>query len=78
LAYHRRCPRGGRTIREAVVEDDNWLWDINFHGVVNGTRAFLPILIERDEGAIVNTSGVHGLLAVPNPSAYSAAKFAVR
>jgi NADP-dependent 3-hydroxy acid dehydrogenase YdfG len=46
--------------------------------VVNGTRAFLPILIERDEGAIVNTSGVHGLLAVPNPSAYSAAKFAVR
>ncbi|WP_006241547.1 SDR family NAD(P)-dependent oxidoreductase [Mycolicibacterium tusciae] len=67
-----------RTVSEAVVEDDNWLWDINFHGVVNGTRAFLPILIEQDEGAIVNTSSVYGLLAVPNQSAYSAAKFAVR
>lgn len=66
------------TVIDAVVEDDDWLWDINFHGVVNGTRAFLPILVEQDEGAIVNTSSVYGLLAVPNQSAYSAAKFAVR
>jgi NADP-dependent 3-hydroxy acid dehydrogenase YdfG len=59
-------------------EDDNWLWDINFHGVVNGTRAFLPILVEQDEGAIVNTSSVFGLVGMPNQSAYCSAKFAVR
>ena len=62
----------------AVPEDDAWLWDINFHGVVNGTRAFLPILVEQDDGAIVNTSSVFGLAGMPNQSAYCSAKFAVR
>jgi NAD(P)-dependent dehydrogenase (short-subunit alcohol dehydrogenase family) len=62
----------------AVPEDDAWLWDINFRGVVNGTQAFLPILVEQDEGAIVNTSRVFGLAGMPNQSAYCSAKFAVR
>jgi NADP-dependent 3-hydroxy acid dehydrogenase YdfG len=66
------------TVLEANPHDDQWLWDINFHGVVNGTRAFLPILVEQDEGAIVNTSSVFGLAGVPNQSAYCSAKFAVR
>jgi NADP-dependent 3-hydroxy acid dehydrogenase YdfG len=66
------------SVLESVPEDDNWLWDINFHGVVNGTRAFLPILVEQDTGAIVNTSSVFGLAGMPNQSAYCSAKFAVR
>jgi NAD(P)-dependent dehydrogenase (short-subunit alcohol dehydrogenase family) len=66
------------SVLDAIPEDDNWLWDINFHGVVNGTRAFLPILVEQDEGAIVNTSSVFGLVGIPNQSAYCSAKFAVR
>ncbi len=66
------------SVLDAVPEDDNWLWDINFHGVVNGTRAFLPILVEQNEGAIVNTSSVFGLVGMPNQSAYCSAKFAVR
>jgi NADP-dependent 3-hydroxy acid dehydrogenase YdfG len=65
-------------VLDAVPEDDQWLWDINFHGVVNGTRAFLPILVEQDEGAIVNTSSVFGLVGMPNQSAYCSSKFAVR
>ncbi|MGE2688424.1 SDR family NAD(P)-dependent oxidoreductase [Mycolicibacterium pulveris] len=68
----------GSTVLEAVPEDDQWLWDINFGGVVNGTRAFLPILVEQDEGAIVNTSSVFGLVGMPGQSAYCSAKFAVR
>ncbi|MET0233621.1 MAG: SDR family NAD(P)-dependent oxidoreductase [Kibdelosporangium sp.] len=68
----------GSTVLDAVPEDDKWLHDINFHGVVNGTRAFLPILVEQDEGVIVNTSSVFGLVGMPNQSAYCAAKFAVR
>ena len=66
------------TVLDANPVDDQWLWDINFHGVVNGTRAFLPILVEQDEGAIVNTSSVFGLAGIPNQSAYCSAKFAVR
>jgi NADP-dependent 3-hydroxy acid dehydrogenase YdfG len=66
------------SVLEADPDDDQWLWDINFHGVVNGTRAFLPILVEQDEGAIVNTSSVYGLASMPNQSAYCSAKFAVR
>ena len=68
----------GSSVLDAIPEDDSWLWDINFHGVVNGTRAFLPILVEQDEGAIVNTSSVFGLVGMPNQSAYCSAKFAVR
>ena len=66
------------SVLDAVPEDDDWLWNINFHGVVNGTRAFLPILVEQNEGAIVNTSSVFGLVGMPNQSAYCSAKFAVR
>ncbi|MFI9412139.1 SDR family NAD(P)-dependent oxidoreductase [Nocardia gamkensis] len=66
------------SVLDAVPEDDEWLRRINFDGVVNGTRAFLPILVEQDHGVIVNTSSVFGLLGMPNQSAYCAAKFAVR
>jgi NADP-dependent 3-hydroxy acid dehydrogenase YdfG len=66
------------TVLDAVPEDDDWLHQINFQGVVNGTRAFLPILAEQDDGVIVNTSSVFGLLGMPCQSAYCASKFAVR
>jgi NADP-dependent 3-hydroxy acid dehydrogenase YdfG len=66
------------SVLESNTDDDNWLWDINFHGVVNGTRAFLPILVEQDSGVIVNTSSVFGLAGMANQSAYCSAKFAVR
>ncbi|WP_280252034.1 SDR family NAD(P)-dependent oxidoreductase [Nocardia abscessus] len=66
------------SVLDAVPEDDEWLRRINFDGVVNGTRAFLPLLVEQDHGVVVNTSSVFGLLGMPNQSAYCAAKFAVR
>src|SRR5262245_11823932 len=66
------------TVADAVPEDDDWLFQTNFWGVVNGTRAFLPILVQQDDGVIVNTSSVFGLLGMPYQSAYCAAKFAVR
>jgi NAD(P)-dependent dehydrogenase (short-subunit alcohol dehydrogenase family) len=66
------------TVLDAVPEDDDWLHDVNFRGVVHGTRAFLPILAEQGSGAVVNTSSVFGLAGMPHQSAYCAAKFAVR
>jgi NADP-dependent 3-hydroxy acid dehydrogenase YdfG len=66
------------SVLDADPGDDEWLRQVNFDGVVNGTRAFLPILVEQDHGVIVNTSSVFGLLGMPYQSAYCASKFAVR
>ncbi|MBA2399619.1 MAG: SDR family NAD(P)-dependent oxidoreductase [Bradyrhizobium sp.] len=55
-----------------------WLFDINFWGVVHGTRAFLPILAKQREAHIVNLSSIFGIVAPPGQTAYCAAKFAVR
>jgi NADP-dependent 3-hydroxy acid dehydrogenase YdfG len=65
-------------VAAAAVEDDEWVLQVNLEGVVNGTRAFLPILLAQDSGVIVNTSSVFGLLGFPGQSAYCASKFAVR
>ncbi|QDQ97251.1 SDR family NAD(P)-dependent oxidoreductase [Tomitella fengzijianii] len=59
-------------------KDIERVMDVDFWGVVNGTKAFLPYLIESGDGHIINTSSLFGLLAVPGQSAYNAAKFAVR
>lgn len=67
-----------QTVAEASPEDDEWLMAINFDGVVHGTRAYLPILLEQGSGTIVNTSSVFGLAGIPTQSAYCASKFAVR
>ena len=52
--------------------------DVNFYGVVHGTRAFLPEMIARNEGVIVNVSSIFGLAGTPNNSDYCGSKFAVR
>lgn len=51
---------------------------VNFGAVVEGTRAFLPLLQDAGEGWIVNISSVLGMIAYPTQSAYNASKFAVR
>jgi short-subunit dehydrogenase len=66
------------SVLDADPDDDEWLRQINVDGVVNGTRAFLPLLVEQDYGVIVNTSSVFGLIGMPYQSAYCASKFAVR
>jgi len=67
-----------QSIAEGSLEDDEWVLDINLGGVINGTRAFLPILLRQDSGVIVNTSSVFGLVGIPFQSAYCTSKFAVR
>jgi NADP-dependent 3-hydroxy acid dehydrogenase YdfG len=67
-----------QSVAEAAVEDDEWVTEVNFGGVVHGVRAFLPILLKQNSGVIVNTSSVFGLVGIPHQSAYCASKFAVR
>jgi NAD(P)-dependent dehydrogenase (short-subunit alcohol dehydrogenase family) len=64
---------------EAVSEEDfEWLFEINFWGVVRMTRAFLPLLQKSDDARLVNLSSIYGLISPPGQTAYSASKFAVR
>ena len=62
---------------EISDEDFEWLMNINFWGVVNGTRAFLPILREQKSAQILNVSSVFGFVGIPGNAAYCASKFAV-
>src|SRR5262245_14984028 len=55
-----------------------WLMNINFWGVVHGSRAFLPHLERQKAAHIVNISSIFGIIAPPGQTAYCASKFAVR
>ena len=68
----------GATVEDMEYEDFEWLFNINFWGVVYGTKAFLPHIKQTGDGHIVNISSVFGIISVPTQSAYNAAKFAVR
>jgi NAD(P)-dependent dehydrogenase (short-subunit alcohol dehydrogenase family) len=50
---------------------------VNFCGVVHCMQAFLPGMVERDSGHVVNTSSIDGLVTVRNAAGYVAAKHAV-
>ncbi len=68
----------GATAEAMSYDDFEWLININFWGVVHGTKAFLPHLKESGEGHVVNLSSVFGLVSIPAQSAYNASKFGVR
>lgn len=59
-------------------KDIERIMDVDYWGVVNGTKAFLPHIIASGDGAIVNISSLFGLLSEPGQAAYNSAKFAVR
>jgi len=68
----------GGTFEQVGEDDFEWLFEINFWGVVRMTRAFLPALRASDDARVVNLSSVFGLVAPPGQAAYAASKFAVR
>jgi short-subunit dehydrogenase len=66
------------TFAQHSLEDFEWLFGINFWGVVYGCKFFLPRLLEADQAHIVNVSSVFGFTGVPMNGSYCASKFAVR
>jgi short-subunit dehydrogenase len=68
----------GGTFEMVSEEDFEWLFAINFHGVVRMTRAFLPLLRARPGAQLVNISSIFGIVAPAEQVAYAASKFAVR
>jgi NADP-dependent 3-hydroxy acid dehydrogenase YdfG len=65
-------------IEVSQFKDIERVMDVDYWGVVNGTKAFLPYLIASGDGHVINVSSVFGLFAVPGQAAYNSAKFAVR
>src|SRR2546422_790181 len=53
------------------------LIDTNFYGVVNMTRAALPVMRKQNSGCVLQISSVGGRLARPGSTGYHAAKWAV-
>ncbi len=64
-------------VEEADEADIRALFETNFFGLLNVTRAVLPGMRERGRGAIVNFSSTAGRMAQPGSGYYSASKFAV-
>lgn len=62
---------------ELGVADWQWILGVNLWGVIHGVRAFAPALIAQNEGHIVNTASVAGLISPPGMGAYNVTKHAV-
>ncbi|CAF1569785.1 unnamed protein product [Rotaria magnacalcarata] len=60
-------------------EPEEWqrMFDVNLMGVLNGTHAVLPSMIERRGGTIINISSIAGRKTLPDHAVYCSTKFAV-
>ncbi|KND57454.1 Short-chain dehydrogenase/reductase SDR [Candidatus Burkholderia verschuerenii] len=78
LLFNNAGVGAGGFVWENSANDWQWVFGVNVMGVVNGLRAFTPIMLKQDEPAhIVNTASVAGLLAAPAMGVYNASKHAV-
>ncbi|WP_227669768.1 SDR family NAD(P)-dependent oxidoreductase [Psychrobacter sp. NG254] len=73
------------TVEGSSISELEWVMNINFWGVVYGTKAFLPLIKNSvkqsqfgEHGHIINISSLFGLTAQASQSAYNSSKFAVR
>ncbi|HBD11780.1 MAG TPA: short-chain dehydrogenase [Porticoccaceae bacterium] len=56
----------------------NWVVDVNLWGVVYGLQAFVPKILEQDEGGhVVSTASMAGMVGLRGAGPYNATKFAV-
>ena len=81
---HVLCNNAGIAGGGDVADPDFAAWDkalgVNFGGVVNGVKVFVPLIRAHGEGGhIVNTSSMAGIVPLPGEGgAYTTAKYAVR
>lgn len=65
------------TLLETSEEDLDRLFAVNVRGMFSLTKAFLPSMVARDYGVVINTSSIGGVVAVKDRLAYCTTKFAV-
>jgi NAD(P)-dependent dehydrogenase (short-subunit alcohol dehydrogenase family) len=82
-AIHILCNNAGVASQpanswEQTGKDWKWVLDVNLWGIINGIRAFVPIMLKQDdEGHVINTASLAGLLSMPGAAPYHASKSAV-
>jgi NAD(P)-dependent dehydrogenase (short-subunit alcohol dehydrogenase family) len=62
---------------ESTPQQWEFVINTNLWGVVHGLQAFLPAMVDRDSGHVVNTSSLDGIVTVPNVASYIASKHAI-
>jgi NAD(P)-dependent dehydrogenase (short-subunit alcohol dehydrogenase family) len=65
------------TAWELPIDEWRWQFDANLWGVVHGIRSFVPVLVEQDEGHVVNTASAAAWVTAPGLAPYAATKHAV-
>lgn len=65
------------TIEDTTIDDLDKLYAVNVRGMFSLTKAFIPAMLERRHGVIINTASVGGVVAVKDRLAYCTTKFAV-
>ena len=65
------------TLLTTDAEDLDRLYAVNVKGVFLMTRAFLPSMVARRQGSVVNLASIGGIVAVRDRFAYTMTKFAV-
>jgi len=82
LLFNNAGIGGGGSFLTGKREEWDRVFGIDWGGVYNCARAFVPLLVASDDGYLINTSSVNGFWASLGPgnphTAYSAAKFAVK
>lgn len=78
LVFNNAGVTMGSSFSGMSEEDWDWVMNINLNGVVKASRVFLPLLKDRPEAALINTSSIFGMIAVAGQSVYHATKFGVR
>ena len=69
---------GMALVQDAEVDDWDLMIDTNVKGLLYVTRAFLPAMVERDSGQVVNIGSITGRQVYPGGSVYAATKYAVQ
>lgn len=63
--------------RDISFENKRRIMDVNVLGVMNGTQAIYPLMLEQGHGQIVNTGSISGFIPTPMGSMYASSKHAV-
>src|SRR5262249_2472219 len=76
LMNNARVGRGGGLL-DTTLDDWRWIVDINLFGVVHGIHCFVPKMVERRRGHVVNVASMAGYVASATLPAYTTTKYAV-
>ncbi len=67
----------GAMMADADIKDWQYQINVNLYGVIHGVKTFLPDMLARGEGHIVNTASLGGLISGPPEGLYCTTKFAI-